>query len=132
MARSPAEAHAVADNVGFPVLLRPSFVLGGRAMAIVYDHDSIDDYMEKAVYASPERPVLIDHYLEDAYELDVDAVADGKEVVIGAIMQHIEEAGIHSGDSALRDSALHDQPAPSWRSCASIRACWRGRCTWWG
>jgi carbamoyl-phosphate synthase large subunit len=100
VARSPAEAHVVAEEVGFPILVRPSFVLGGRAMAIVYDHASLNDYMEKAVMASPERPVLIDHYLEDAYELDVDAVADGKEVVIGAIMQHIEEAGIHSGDSA--------------------------------
>jgi carbamoyl-phosphate synthase large subunit len=100
VARSPAQAHIVANHVGFPILVRPSFVLGGRAMAIVYDHNSLDDYMEKAVRASPERPVLIDHYLEDAYELDVDAVADGREVVIGAIMQHIEEAGIHSGDSA--------------------------------
>lgn len=100
VARSPAQAHVVADQVGFPILVRPSYVLGGRAMAIVYDHDSLDDYMDKAVRASPERPVLIDHYLEDAYELDIDAVADGQEVVIGAIMQHIEEAGIHSGDSA--------------------------------
>ncbi len=100
VAQSPEEAHAVADDVGFPILVRPSYVLGGRAMAIVYDHDSLDDYMDKAVRASPERPVLIDHYLEDAYELDVDAVADGRDVVIGAIMQHIEEAGIHSGDSA--------------------------------
>lgn len=100
VARSPAEAHVVAREVGFPVLVRPSFVLGGRAMAIVYDHSALDDYMEKAVRASPERPVLIDHYLEDAYELDVDAVGDGRQVVIGAIMQHIEEAGIHSGDSA--------------------------------
>jgi carbamoyl-phosphate synthase large subunit len=100
VARSPAQAHVVADVVSFPILVRPSYVLGGRAMAIVYDHASLDDYMEKAVRASPERPVLIDHYLEDAYELDIDAVSDGKETVIGAVMQHIEEAGIHSGDSA--------------------------------
>ncbi len=94
------EAIVVARDIGFPVMVRPSYVLGGRAMEIVYDEKSLKDYMEKAVKASPEHPVLIDKYLEDAIEIDVDAIADGKDVVIGGIMEHIEEAGIHSGDSA--------------------------------
>ena len=100
-ATSPEEAREVAATVGFPVLVRPSYVLGGRAMAIVYDPGALDRYMRDAVEASPERPVLIDKFLEDAFELDVDAVADGTgAVVIGGIMEHIEEAGIHSGDSS--------------------------------
>lgn len=99
-ARSFDEALIVARRIGFPVMVRPSYVLGGRAMEIVYDEKSLKDYMEKAVKASPEHPVLIDKYLEDAIEVDVDAVADGRDVIIGAIMEHIEEAGIHSGDSA--------------------------------
>ena len=81
-------------------MVRPSYVLGGRAMEIVYDKVSLTDYMKKAVLASPEHPILIDKYLEDAIEVDVDAVADGFDVVIGGVMEHIEEAGIHSGDSA--------------------------------
>jgi len=94
------EAIIVAREIGFPVMVRPSYVLGGRAMEIVYDERSLKDYMEKAVRASSEHPVLIDKYLEDAIEIDVDAIADGRDVVIGGIMEHIEEAGIHSGDSA--------------------------------
>ncbi|MDP3804053.1 MAG: ATP-grasp domain-containing protein, partial [Candidatus Omnitrophota bacterium] len=87
--------------VGYPVVVRPSFVLGGRAMEIVYDEKSLADYMAKAVEASPERPILIDKFLEDAIEVDVDAIADGEACVIGGILEHIEEAGIHSGDSAM-------------------------------
>lgn len=94
------EAIVVARAIGFPVMVRPSYVLGGRAMEIVYDEKSLKDYMEKAVKASPEHPVLIDKYLEDAIEMDVDALSDGRDVIIGGIMEHIEEAGIHSGDSA--------------------------------
>ncbi|NTU59837.1 MAG: carbamoyl-phosphate synthase large subunit, partial [Deltaproteobacteria bacterium] len=100
IARSPAEAKAIAAGIGYPVLVRPSYVLGGRAMEIVYDEKSLAFYMTHAVEASPERPVLIDRFLNDAIEVDVDAVSDGKRVVIGGIMEHIEEAGIHSGDSA--------------------------------
>jgi len=95
------EAKEVANRIGYPVVVRPSFVLGGRAMEIVYDEKSLSDYMQKAVEASPERPILIDKFLEDAIEVDVDAIADGKLCVIGGIMEHIEEAGIHSGDSAM-------------------------------
>lgn len=95
------QAKAVANRIGYPVVVRPSYVLGGRAMEIVYDDESLKYYMEHAVQASPEFPVLIDKFLEDAIEVDVDMVADGKTFVIGGIMEHIEEAGIHSGDSAM-------------------------------
>ena len=97
---STDEAIAIAEQIGYPVLLRPSYVLGGRAMAIVYDREALISYMRNAIEASPERPVLIDRFLEDAHEFDVDAVADPTAVVIGGIMQHIESAGVHSGDSA--------------------------------
>ncbi len=100
-ATSCDEAKAVAEKIGYPVVVRPSFVLGGRAMEIVYDEKSLSDYMEKAVEASPERPILVDKFLEDAIEVDVDAIADGETCVIGGILEHIEEAGIHSGDSAM-------------------------------
>jgi len=94
-------AREAARAIGFPVVVRPSYVLGGRAMAIVYDQAALDRYMKTAVAASPEHPVLVDRFLEDAFELDVDAVGDAAgEVVIGGIMEHIEEAGIHSGDSS--------------------------------
>ncbi len=98
-ATSYEEALAVAHRVGYPVLVRPSFVLGGRAMEIVYDDDSLKRYIEEAVDASPERPILVDKFLEGAIEVDVDAIADGTRCVIGGIMEHIEEAGVHSGDS---------------------------------
>jgi carbamoyl-phosphate synthase large subunit len=100
-ATSREEAREVATRIGFPVVVRPSYVLGGRGMAIVYDMGTLDRYMTQAVDASPEHPVLIDKFLEDAFEFDVDAVADATgAVVIGGIMEHIEEAGIHSGDSS--------------------------------
>jgi carbamoyl-phosphate synthase large subunit len=99
-AMSPQEAIEIAGRIGYPVMVRPSYVLGGRAMEIVYDEKSLADYMRRAVKASPEHPVLVDKYLEDAIEVDVDAVADGADVMIGGVMEHIEEAGIHSGDSA--------------------------------
>ncbi|MCG6927498.1 MAG: carbamoyl-phosphate synthase large subunit [Acidobacteria bacterium] len=100
-ATSLEEAKAVAEGIGYPVLVRPSYVLGGRAMAIVYDAAHLEGYVREAVKASPEHPILIDRFLEDAFEVDVDALGDGERVVIGGILQHIEEAGIHSGDSAM-------------------------------
>ena len=99
MATTIGEAFAVARRISYPVLVRPSYVLGGRAMEIVYDDASLDEYMQNAVQASPDRPILVDKFLEDAIEVDVDAICDGTLVVIGAVMEHIEEAGIHSGDS---------------------------------
>ena len=100
-ATSTEEAQVVARRIGYPVLVRPSYVLGGRAMAIVYDDQSLERYAREAVKASPEHPILVDRFLEDAFEVDVDALADGERVVIGGILQHIEQAGIHSGDSAM-------------------------------
>jgi len=94
------EAIEIAEQIGFPVLVRPSFVLGGRAMEIVHDEDELEQYIDEAVSVSPEHPILIDRFLENAIELDVDAVSDGEGVFIGAIMEHIEQAGVHSGDSA--------------------------------
>ena len=94
------EARVIADRIGYPVLVRPSYVLGGRAMEIVYDEMSLERYMRSAVLASPEHPILVDKFLEDAIEIDADAIADGRTVVVGGIMHHIERAGVHSGDSA--------------------------------
>jgi carbamoyl-phosphate synthase large subunit len=99
-ATSPEEAKECAAKIGYPIVVRPSFVLGGRAMAIVYDEQSLDEYMRTAVDASPEKPILIDKFLERAVEIDVDALADKTSVVIAGIQEHIEEAGIHSGDSS--------------------------------
>ncbi|MDI6890438.1 MAG: carbamoyl-phosphate synthase large subunit [Thermodesulfovibrionales bacterium] len=99
-AMSVEEAIYAAETIGYPVMIRPSYVLGGRAMEIVYDEKSLKDYMKKAVKVSPEHPVLVDKYLEDAIEVDVDAISDGRDIIIGGVMEHIEEAGIHSGDSA--------------------------------
>ena len=100
VAISQAQAVEVAARVGYPVLVRPSYVLGGRAMEIVYDEESLSGYFDRAVRVSADRPVLIDRFIEDAFEADVDALCDGTDVVIGGIMQHIEDAGVHSGDSA--------------------------------
>ncbi|HEU4345435.1 MAG TPA: carbamoyl-phosphate synthase large subunit [Candidatus Binatia bacterium] len=99
-ARSSNAAFEIAARLGYPVLVRPSYVLGGRAMEIVYDAEALGHYMTHAVEASPEHPVLIDKFLDDAIEVDVDAIGDGEQVVIGGIMEHIERAGVHSGDSA--------------------------------
>ncbi|MBI5050961.1 MAG: carbamoyl-phosphate synthase large subunit, partial [Nitrospirae bacterium] len=99
-AMSVDDAITAAKKIGYPVMVRPSYVLGGRAMEIVYDEKSLRDYMKRAVKASPEHPVLVDKYLEDAIEIDVDAISDGNDVIVGGLMQHIEEAGVHSGDSA--------------------------------
>ncbi|MEC8658071.1 MAG: carbamoyl-phosphate synthase large subunit [Verrucomicrobiota bacterium] len=99
-ATSVEEALEIAQKISYPVLVRPSFVLGGRAMVIVYDDQELKSYMTSAVEASPERPVLVDRFLEDATEVDVDVISDGDDSVVGAIMEHIEQAGIHSGDSA--------------------------------
>ncbi|MCF7878296.1 MAG: carbamoyl-phosphate synthase large subunit [Candidatus Omnitrophica bacterium] len=99
-ARSKQEAIAVAKRIGFPVLVRPSYVLGGRAMKIVYDQKTLKKFIEEAIDVSPEHPILIDKFLEDAVEVDVDAVSDGEDTVVGGIMEHVEEAGVHSGDSA--------------------------------
>ncbi len=123
-AMSPEEALQIAAMIGYPVMVRPSYVLGGRAMEIVYDEKSLVDYMRRAVKASPEHPVLVDKYLEDAIEVDVDAVADGRDVIIGGVMEHIEEAGIHSGDSACSlppyslDSSIVDEIKRQTRSLA--------------
>jgi carbamoyl-phosphate synthase large subunit len=112
IAASTDEAHRIAERVGYPVLVRPSYVLGGRGMAIAYSGDELDQYLAEAFRAAPGRSILIDQYLEDAYEVDVDALCDGQRVVVGGVLQHIEEAGIHSGDSAMvlppyRVSAYH-------------------------
>jgi carbamoyl-phosphate synthase large subunit len=100
MATTFAQARRIAADIGYPVLVRPSYVLGGRGMEIVYDDDTLQGYIARATELSPEHPVLVDRFLEDAIEIDVDALCDGDEVYVGGIMEHIEEAGIHSGDSA--------------------------------
>jgi carbamoyl-phosphate synthase large subunit len=100
IARSLEEARAVAQKIGYPVLVRPSFVLGGRAMALVDSEEHLAGFIQEAIEAAPGQPILIDKFMEDAFEIDVDALADGARVVVGAVMQHIEEAGVHSGDAA--------------------------------
>jgi carbamoyl-phosphate synthase large subunit len=100
IARSYTEAREVAERVGYPVLVRPSYVLGGRAMQIVYDESGLEGYLADAVAASPDQPILVDRFLEGAIEVDVDAVYDGTELFVGGVLEHIEEAGVHSGDSA--------------------------------
>ncbi|MEK6558137.1 MAG: carbamoyl-phosphate synthase large subunit, partial [Candidatus Margulisiibacteriota bacterium] len=107
IARTVLEAKEVADRIGFPVVVRPSYVLGGRAMEIVYDHVDLERYMREAVQISEDRPILIDNFLEEAVEVDVDALADEQTCVIAGIMEHIEEAGIHSGDSACMLPTQH-------------------------
>ncbi|MBE8540621.1 carbamoyl-phosphate synthase large subunit [Geoglobus acetivorans] len=100
IAYSIEEAKSIAGQIGYPVLVRPSYVLGGRAMEIIYDEETLERYIEEAIEVSPEKPILIDKFLEDAIEIEVDALCDGEDVFIGGVMEHIEEAGVHSGDSA--------------------------------
>ncbi|MET0449294.1 MAG: carbamoyl phosphate synthase large subunit, partial [Aeromicrobium sp.] len=100
MATTFANAKEIADEIGYPVLVRPSYVLGGRGMEIVYDEATLEDYIGRATEISPDRPVLVDRFLDDAIEIDVDALYDGHELFLGGVMEHIEEAGVHSGDSA--------------------------------
>ena len=114
-ALAPQEAVRVASEIGLPVLVRPSYVLGGRAMVIAYDLKTVEDYVAQAAQignaSDPRRPILIDQFLEDATEVDVDALADGEDVVIAGIMEHIEEAGIHSGDSSCVLPAVTLKPS---------------------
>ena len=125
-ATSVEESLAVAERIGYPVLVRPSYVLGGRAMQIVYDEPSLRDYFATRRAGVRGRPVLIDRFLEDAFEADVDAICDGERVVIGGIMQHIEDAGIHSGDSAcvLPPYLIGERTS---KRCASTRSRWQRR-----
>ncbi|MEZ4452479.1 MAG: carbamoyl-phosphate synthase large subunit [Nannocystaceae bacterium] len=111
VARSPEEAFSIARGIGYPVLVRPSYVLGGRAMVIVHSDEALGAYMRQAVLASPDHPVLLDEFLANAGEIDVDAVSDGEEVVIAGIMEHIEEAGVHSGDSSCALPPVSVPPA---------------------
>src|SRR3989442_6682206 len=104
----PEEAARVAAEIGLPVLVRPSYVLGGRAMVIAYDLNTVQEYVAQAALMGPARPVLIDQFLEAATEVDVDALADGSDVVIAGIIEHIEEAGVHSGDSSCVHAGLFD------------------------
>src|SRR5699024_10561414 len=99
-ARSFEQARAIAAEIGYPVLVRPSYVLGGRGMEIVYDESALANYIARATEVSPRHPVLVDRFLDDAIEIDVDALYDGTELYLGGVMEHIEEAGVHSGDSA--------------------------------
>jgi Carbamoylphosphate synthase large subunit (split gene in MJ) len=100
LARSKEEAYEIAKNIKYPLVIRPSYVLGGRAMEIIHDDDQLKTYIEEAVKVSGNNPVLLDRFLNDAIEVDVDAICDGENVFVSGIMEHIEEAGIHSGDSA--------------------------------
>ncbi|BBY35859.1 hypothetical protein MMIN_39200 [Mycolicibacter minnesotensis] len=120
------QAKRIAADIGYPVLVRPSYVLGGRGMEIVYDEETLHGYITRATQLSPEHPVLVDRFLEDAIEIDVDALCDGTEVYIGGIMEHIEEAGIHSGDSAC--AAAGDPGAQRHRERATRHRGHRPRC----
>jgi carbamoyl-phosphate synthase large subunit len=109
-ATTPSQALAIANGIGYPVLVRPSYVLGGRKMAILYDEGGLRTYLESVIDVSDGNPVLIDEFLEDAFEYDIDAISDGKQVIIGGVMEHIEEAGVHSGDSACSLPPVKSKP----------------------
>jgi carbamoyl-phosphate synthase large subunit len=131
IAHSLEEVRAIAARIGYPLLVRPSFVLGGRAMAVVGDQQQLAGFVEAALAAAPGQPLLVDRFLEDAYEADVDAISDGERVVVGAIMQHIEEAGVHSGDSACvlppyKLSAFHLQTMREYTEKLGMRLGVRG------
>ena len=131
-ARSEADAVAQAATIGYPLVVRPSYVLGGRAMEIVYDESELNRYMHHAVRVSNESPVLLDRFLDDAIEVDVDAICDGKDVLIGGIMEHIEQAGVHSGRLRLLAPALYALAGPSRTGCASRWPAWPALWRWWG
>jgi len=126
-ARSADDAVRLAAEIGYPLIVRPSYVLGGRGMEIVYNEDDLLRYMHEAIRVSNESPVLLDRFLNDAVEIDVDAICDGEQVLIGGIMEHIEQAGIHSGDSAcsLPPFPVRCRHSP-W--IAPCRSGWRNRC----
>ena len=125
--RAPLEeARKIVERIGFPVVIRPSYVLGGRAMEIVRDPASLERYMANAVVVSGTSPVLIDSYLSDAIEVDVDALSDGKDVFVCGVMEHIEEAGIHSGDSGLLAAAAFAAEGDDRRDRAADRGARQG------
>ena len=128
-ATSVEEALAGGERIGYPVLVRPSYVLGGRAMVIAYDAQAVAEYMKQAVEYSQERPVLVDHFLENAVEVDVDALCDSEDVIIAGIMQHIEEAGIHSGDSSCVLPAVEHPRRDPRHHPRTTRASWLWRST---
>ena len=130
LARGKEEAKTIVKKIGYPVVIRPSYVLGGRAMEIVHDDEQFNTYIEEAVQVSGDSPVLIDKFLNDAIEIDVDAVCDGQDVFIAGIMEHIEEAGIHSGDSAccippfsLNEKLIKRFKTTNNVSCQKIKCC---------
>ncbi len=125
IAVSFAEAKSVADEIGYPVLVRPSYVLGGRGMEIVYDETHLASYIERATEITASHPVLVDRFLDDAIEIDVDALYDGVELYLGGVMEHIEEAGIHSGDSACALPPITLGATEIETGCAHRR--WRSR-----
>ena len=120
-ARTDAEAITMANEIGYPLVVRPSYVLGGRAMEIVHEQRDLERYMREAVKVSNDSPVLLDRFLNDAIEVDVDCLCDGERVVIGGVMEHIEQAGVHSGDSAC--SLRRGRCRPPWSRRSSARPC---------
>ncbi|MBK8793199.1 MAG: hypothetical protein IPN59_08555 [Holophaga sp.] len=130
MASNLQQAREVAHRIGFPVMVRPSFVLGGRAMAVVFDDAGLDKYVQEAATIDATKPILLDRYLDGAQELDVDLVCDGRDTAICGVMAHIEEAGVHSGDSyAVFPPLGIDQPF--WKPCGPIAANLRSNWASW-
>jgi carbamoyl-phosphate synthase large subunit len=130
MAASLEQALTAAGQIGYPLVMRPSYVLGGRAMEIVHDEAGLRTYMQNAAHVSAASPVLLDRFLDDALEVDVDAICDGKDVVIGGVMEHIEQAGVHSGDSACCLPPYSRRRW--WMRCAARLCCWRMSSAWSG